>query len=1566
MRLTAAVSLVPALLAWHGSATRSPPIKIDLQASWAAAPLVVQILESISLQSNDAFFDLLSDFTTSAQALIESPLAAHLSAKDVYDRSLALIAASPHFKQDGQIQLLKLSLAMREASPAIEALYNVSAGVVANARCASWVQYNDQTACTSKELLTLMASEAAHGASPKLHPFDHVKAQSSTVPTAILYTSLDSDAVYDLHRELLSRAQSGKLQYVVRWIRRRDENARKLRLSGWGASLDIKKSDYLAIDDRLQADNVESNQTNDGSASSDTKDYDKFGNPDESTDELAPLKARQVAHLGLRALQMIKKSQHPLDTSVRLSQDFPKLAYQLATEWEDELDDKLARELSNAQARQIEGGRNAVWINGLLLEETEMDPFRLLKILRRERDTNSRFAARGLTPLQTMSLLAHPALASASAAGSGPAASGLVEASALGAIFDASDRQEDASVILWWNDLEKDRRYRTWGKSLRELLRPTYPGQMNQVARNLINVIFSLDLSLPASHALLSQQIAVYINRGLPVRFGLVPFIPDESSSRRGVALAASQAFWHLVERAGRARALAFHQELAKSSKLTLEVKDLREAYRAAIAGLQASADRPAPVTFDQLDSAGDVPDRLQEQLSVTEKWQTRLGLSDFLPTGSQYGQVFINGGYHLVDEDWRTRFQTAMNIQMQYLQQQVYMRVLDDSADVSVFFYDLDTSYGRRNKYIFPSEERPLRLLEPSQIDALFERAYTRDAFLTRSQNASAASVWVFGDLASKQGEAQAREAIKLIWARRHARICLVHTGQSTPADAELVHRLKLQWNLRVHGKGYDEMLIVELHNEPDKDEVDPNFLPSTSPDSRAFDAASPFAPGELGVVINGRVVGPFEDVGLLSEDLASLIEFEHKTRIQPVVKAIDAIAPGLLTGDSKTIAQTVAALSAYAAHALQPDSEQSMFGPSSKLRSTDYMVLNGSLTSTSSGNPSTAWLHLGAAIDPLSEVGQRWSAIVRELALMPGVSTHVFFNPSRTLAELPLKRFYRFCMSRELAFDSNGAELEPRAEFRGVPSSVLLTFGADVNPAWLAFPKKTVYDLDNIRLSDLPASAKQSGLEATLELESILVQGHARESPGNSAPRGLQLVLGTQGQQATVDTIVMANLGYFQLKANPGAWQLAIRPGSLGEQVYTMETAGNLGWKSPANRDSTISVYTFEGNTVFPRFVYKTGKEGTDLLSDVSAPPPKAKGDGMLGRLKQAVMGGHDAKQSVLAVTETDPTINIFTVASGLLYERMAMLMVISVLRHTKSKCKFWFIQNFLSPSFKAFIPHLAREYGFDYELVTYKWPHWLRAQKEKQRTIWGYKILFLDVLFPLDLHRVIFVDSDQIVRHDLQDLIDMDLKGAPYAYAPMGDDRKEMEGFRFWKSGYWQNHLAGRPYHISALYVVDLDRFRQVAAGDRLRQQYQGLSADPGSLANLDQDLPNNMIHVIPIHTLDQSWLWCETWCSDESLKDAKTIDLCNNPMTHEPKLARARRLIPEWNVYDAEVAALAKRVAATADPAEAQAFAVDAGGLEQAKLQQKEYVDEGTAGDAPVDGATTPDEHRKDEL
>ncbi len=297
------------------------------------------------------------------------------------------------------------------------------------------------------------------------------------------------------------------------------------------------------------------------------------------------------------------------------------------------------------------------------------------------------------------------------------------------------------------------------------------------------------------------------------------------------------------------------------------------------------------------------------------------------------------------------------------------------------------------------------------------------------------------------------------------------------------------------------------------------------------------------------------------------------------------------------------------------------------------------------------------------------------------------------------------------------------------------------------------------------------------------------------------------------------------------------------------------------------------------------------------------------------------------------------MFSVASGHLYERFMAIMMLSVRKTTQAPVKFWLIENFLSPAFMAYIPAFAQEYGFEYEFVTYKWPHWLRAQTEKQRIIWAYKILFLDVLFPLSLEKVIFVDADQVVRTDLQELMNLDLEGCVYGYTPMCSSRQETKSFMFWRGGYWADHLRGKPYHISALYVIDLVKFRQVAAGDRLRQQYQMLSADPNSLANLDQDLPNNMQHELPIFSLPQDWLWCETWCTDASLTTAKTVDLCNNPLTKEPKLDRARRILPEWVGLDEEARAARRRfeesrvpVAADAVP-EAAAAPAAAGGSDE---------------------------------
>lgn len=108
-------------------------------------------------------------------------------------------------------------------------------------------------------------------------------------------------------------------------------------------------------------------------------------------------------------------------------------------------------------------------------------------------------------------------------------------------------------------------------------------------------------------------------------------------------------------------------------------------------------------------------------------------------------------------------------------------------------------------------------------------------------------------------------------------------------------------------------------------------------------------------------------------------------------------------------------------------------------------------------------------------------------------------------------------------------------------------------------------------------------------------------------------------------------------------------------------------------------------------------------------------------------------------------------------------------------------------------------CRYENISFEYVSYKWPPFLRPQTEKQRQIWANKILFLDVLFPLDLKRVVYIDADQIVRGDIGDLWDMDLDDRVYGFTPFCQEKEETSQFRFWDKGYWRDHLKGKPYHI-----------------------------------------------------------------------------------------------------------------------------------------------------------------------
>lgn len=79
-------------------------------------------------------------------------------------------------------------------------------------------------------------------------------------------------------------------------------------------------------------------------------------------------------------------------------------------------------------------------------------------------------------------------------------------------------------------------------------------------------------------------------------------------------------------------------------------------------------------------------------------------------------------------------------------------------------------------------------------------------------------------------------------------------------------------------------------------------------------------------------------------------------------------------------------------------------------------------------------------------------------------------------------------------------------------------------------------------------------------ITLPQLLPPGNVcSELRARTPPRGVQLTLGSRAAPHATGTIVMSNLGYFQLQATAGLFTLSLKPGS-STKVYSIASARSL----------------------------------------------------------------------------------------------------------------------------------------------------------------------------------------------------------------------------------------------------------------------------------------------------------------------------------------------------------------------------------------------------------------------
>uniref|UniRef100_A0A8C4VRE1 UDP-glucose ceramide glucosyltransferase-like 1 n=1 Tax=Gopherus evgoodei TaxID=1825980 RepID=A0A8C4VRE1_9SAUR len=1033
-------------------------------------------------------------------------------------------------------------------------------------------------------------------------------------------------------------------------------------------------------------------------------------------------------------------------------------------------------------------------------------------------------------------------------------------------------------------DLDFHDPFSKWPTSFQELLKQTFPGVIPQIRRNLYNLVLFID-PVQEHAADFVKLTELFYHHNIPLRIGFVFILNtnEEIDGNEDAGVALLRAFNYIAEESDTSQAFI---SMINVNGEVFTVNHVRNVLRSEFPHADIQSILGVDSEYDEKRKAG-----------ATFYKKTGLGP---LPQALFNGVPF--NGEEMAAAELETVILQRITDAMGFFQRAVFMGLLNDHMDAVDFLMDQHNVVSRINPIILGTKRRYINFISMSDFST-FSFLDSQDKSAVISQNMKyltkkgyllfsdedviyAVTIWIIADFDKPAGRYLLSKALKHLKTSSHMRLGIVNnpmskiTEDNTAVARAILTAFLTQKNSSLKsflskiakeetakalatGTKINKLLVPGMDDSTFEKKYNTLGVDIIQTHQMFCQEVLKLLPGQMAVISNGRVLGPLDENEFYTEDFHLLETITFSTsaeKIKELRKLVDCYF-----------------------HKFNLEFFISLMF---------YIFFNSIVKIDPQQNE--PFYDVIAIVDPLTREAQKMAHLLIVLGDIVNMKLRLFMNSRSKLSEVPLKSFYRFVLEPELTSGANNLfPSGPVAKFLEMPETLLLTLNMITPESWLVEAVNSSYDLDNIHLQDVSRI-----VTAEYELEYLLLEGHCFDVTTGQPPRGLQFTLGMKNNPVMFDTTVMANLGYFQLKANPGAWTLRLRKGK-SEDIYHI--FGHEGADSPVHLEDVVVVLNnFRSRILKVKVQKKPDKIDEDLLS-VEVTEEKGAWESITSF--SDLQTEEKEKKNVL---------NIFSVASGHLYERFLRIMMLSVLRHTKTPVKFWFLKNYLSPTFKEVIPHMAKEYGFQYELVQYKWPRWLHQQTEKQRIIWGYKILFLDVLFPLAVYKIIFVDADQIVRSDLKELRDIDLNGAPYGYVPFCDSRTEMDGYRFWKSGYWASHLGRRKYHISALYVVDLKKFRKIAAGDKLRGQYQALSQDPNSLSNLDQDLPNNMIHQLAIKSLPQEWLWCETWCNDESKEKAKIIDLCNNPKTKEPKLKAALRIVPEWVQYDSEIRKLIKQI------------------------------------------------------
>ncbi|TPX35409.1 hypothetical protein SeLEV6574_g08187 [Synchytrium endobioticum] len=945
-----------------------PPIQTWLTTPWKSPPMLSQIAEFIHHDKSTAFFpflSLLSESTIFKSNRIPTDEAAYKSVLDLLLQHQQALLSGPM-----AIPLLKMSLSLHEFAPAVQAHFQFYESTVVEEiassntsfnDCGNWVDWYGIQYCDSQAWMSDV-SGLPHQEPRKLLPIDHIYTavgkHGEKVPTAILYADLTSKDFMTWHSLLMQKADAGMITYVLRYrppsVDRRPDT---LYVSGYGVELAIKSTEYLVTDDRkidpghdqivLSAD--------DGikkAAAADTTDILSNAEP-----VIQVLNTEEISDLSVKTAQYILAASDPFGTLQQLSQDFPRFAHLIAAITLQPLYENLATRIPQPQEDGIvildaeQQSSSKLYLNGLEIDAETINVFKLLRLLKSEHKVVSSLVSLGFAPETAIELL------------SSIGGSETADEKMLGQMFDTR-----SDAVFWWNDLENDKRYQyRFGNSIQDLLRPSFPGQMKFIRKNLVSTIYAVNLAAPEQAKLVLESLS-FIDRDIPIRMGLVPLIDASDEASSLIAEMILYTLHHKGRRDGRGFLQSLLLELLRKSQPEELLNDLKNVWTSKYADISLET-----IKNDEL---------VMKQMALIREFMSRLGLT------AKLGAVIVNGVLLDADETYTQRMVRTYFQHINYMIGQLLNLELGDNDNVYDYMMNLPHVLPRRNQYIFTSDSSPLKMVDVLQADDLGvvdELKYLSSPY---SKEVAPVSIWVVGDLTTTFGAQLALNAIKSLKSADGMRVSFLHNPSlndtvATLEKAMIPTILSLQDDsissndiesylsaivkgnkpsLSVTPKGHDETVTMKISSFV----IDGLAIPS----------------GPMMIIANGRVIGPLSEASVLTEsDFQLLVNVERKERAGSLWTKIRSSHASSKWPESRSADIMLKVASVVMASNTAITASGTYTSDKGRVpKWTSLMKDNAhpELSFTNGVNPSEAFFRLVVTVDPASHTAQKISSII------------------------------------------------------------------------------------------------------------------------------------------------------------------------------------------------------------------------------------------------------------------------------------------------------------------------------------------------------------------------------------------------------------------------------------------------------------------------------------------------------------------------------------------------------------------------------------------------------------